>query len=474
MAQTADITTLIRNDRTQPDSAAVAHVVVGAGFLALGAAAAGIALLSMLFPSFIPLGYGIWRPIAMLALLTGFGTVSLVGGCYYVLPRLTATRLWNEPLAWVGLAIISGVTLTGMVIVGIGLGDGMEPFSMPWWLDLPLMVGLSIPPTVALQTLRRRSEIRAFVSVPFVLVGLGSLPLAFAAGNIPGLGSGPSTLGSAFTSAAYPLLLVFLGVGLVHYSLIKQLDRPLPGRQLAQVAFWSLLFSLGWFGIAQLVGGPIPTWLGLIAAVLGLGFPVGMLAASASLTGVIDRGWRGVDDGVDPVVLATVGGIVFGLIVATVAAMGGFRSIATLIALTPFWEGVTYGLVLGVLPLLVAGWSYHSLPRMTGRAVFTPELARRQVRLTLYGAGGLFASLVLAGIVAGHSWAGGSFLGGFSAVGEGWDAAFGPARLFVGIGLAFGIVAVFGNLGLASVIARTITRGPATTQEVLVIGDSDE
>lgn len=471
MADTAtDIRKLIRKDRTHPDSAAQAHVVVGAGFLALGSVVAGVALLSLGFPGFLPLGYGIFRPMTMLALLIGFGTLSVVGGTFYVLPRLTGAPLWNERLAWAGMGLVAVVTLVGMVVVGAGLGDGGEPFALPWWLDLPMLAGLGVGPLVAVQTLRGRSEPRSYVTVPFVITGLSALPLVYAAGNLPGLASPPDALSGVFLSAAYPTLILMVGIGLLHYAVVMQTDRPLAGRQLPQVAYWSLLFGVGWFGVAQLSGGPFPDWLGTLAAVLGLGLPVGLAAATASILATTEGSWGDPDDP-RPSLRSAVAGLLFGLVVAVMAAMGGFRSVAALVALTPFWEGITYGLVLGAIPLVIGSWSFHVLPRLTGRRLFTPELAARQVRLVILATGALVLTLVISGIVTGYSWGGGSFTGAYAAIGEGWTVAAGPGAVFLGLGTAAGLVAAFGNLTLASLIARTITRGSVTPQEVLVIGN---
>lgn len=66
MAETApDIRGLIRRDRAQPDSAAVAHILAATIFLALGALLAALALISLAFPGFLPLGYGLFRAMTM-------------------------------------------------------------------------------------------------------------------------------------------------------------------------------------------------------------------------------------------------------------------------------------------------------------------------------------------------------------------------------------------------------------------------
>lgn len=470
MAETApDIRELIRRDRAQPDSAAMAHVLVGTIFLALGAVLGALALISLAFPSFLPLGYGLLRAMAMLAAVVGFATLVLVGAAYFVLPRLTGARLWGERLAWAGLVLVAATTAAGLIVVGAGFGDGGEPFALPWWVDLPLLAGLAIPAVVALQTLRHRFESRTYVTVHFIVTGLVALPLVYLAGNIPGLDPVPGTVADLFASAAYVMVLVFLGVGLVHYSIVKSGDRPLAGRQLVQVAFWSLLFGAGWFGISQMAGGPVPTWLAAVAAVLGLGFPVGMLAATGSVAATLEGGWgEGGGDGVDPMATAAIAGSGFGLMVAILASIASFRTASVLVAYTTFWEGIVFGLVFGVIPLLAGAVLFQALPPMSGRRLFSAAQARRFIRLTLIGAGSLTALLVIAGVVTGYSWAGGSFTGAFVAVGEGWATASGPGLVFSGLAAAAGLITAWANLSLASLVFRTLTRGKATTQEVLV------
>lgn len=469
---TPDIRELIRRDQARPDSAAVAHVLVATIFLGVGALIFALAMVAMTFPSFIPLGYGLLRAMSMLAIVMGFGTLSVIGGSYYVLPRLTGARLWNEQLAWAGLVVIATVTAAGIIVVGAGFGDGGEPFAMPWWLDLPLLAGLALPPLVAVQTLRHRFEHRTFVTVPFVVTGLLALPLLYLAGNIPGLAAVPSAVSSLFSAAAHLVVLVFMAVGLLHYAIVKETDRPLAGRQLAQVAYWSLLFGVGWLGVVQLAGGPIPSRLSTIAAVLGLGLPVGMAATTASVTATLSGTWDRSEDG-NPVVMAAVAGSVFGLVLAVLASLASFRSTAVHVALTPYWEGIVFGLTMGVLPLLIGSALFQAIPRMSGRRLFSEAQGRRFVTLTLIGAGALTVFLVLAGIVAGYAWAGGAFTGAYVPVGEGWATAFGSARIFLGLGTAGGLVAAWAALTLVSLITSTLTRGKATTQEVLVAREVD-
>lgn len=451
----------------------MAHVVVSTVFLAIGAVAAVLGLASMAFPSFVPLGYGAIRALAMLGLILGFGVLSVVGGAYYVLPRLTAAPLWNERLAWLGLGLTATVVAVGMVVVGAGLGDGGEPFGLPWWLDLPLLAGLGVPAVVALQTVRKRSEPRTYITVHFVVTGLVAVPIMYLAANLVGLTALATGLGHLFLSSALPIAgLILPALGLAHYAVVKK-DRPLAGRQLAWVAFWSLIFGSGWFGVAQLAGGPLPGWLSAVTGAAGLAFPVGMIAAAFSLMATVEGAWRA-DEQSFPTLATAVAGAGLGVVAAATAALAGFRSTATLVGFTPFWEGVNYALLLGVVPLLLASWVYQGLPRMSGRQLLDDSSVRRQVRLTLWGAGGTLLLLVVAGLITGYTWAGAAFTGTFTASGESWTAASGPARVFLGLAVVAGAIAAMGNLIMVGTTFRTLVRGSVTTQEVLVVGGVEE
>jgi len=292
------------------------------------------------------------------------------------------------------------------------------------------------------------------------------LPLTYVVGNVPGLNPIAGVIGDSFSGAAHVTMVLLVALALVDYAVVKETGQPLAGRQLTQIAYWSLLFGAGWYGIAQLLGGPVPVWLGTVGAVLGLGLPVAAVAATANLLATLRKGW-GVDEP-DPVAMMAVAGAGIAVVVSVLASLAGFRSTGNLVALTSYWEGITFGFTLGALPLLIGAATIQALPRMTGRSLISVDGARRTVKRISIGAAGLVGFLVIAGLVTGYSWAGGSFTGAFAAVGEGWAAATGPARIFLGLATVFGVVSVAGTLSLFSLITRTLTQGRVTTQEVLV------
>lgn len=473
--QTPDIRALLGGG-TGGDRVATIHFLVGAAFLVLGGILSLLALLSLRFADLFPVTYGRLEPMANLTLLIGFAVVSLVGGVYYVLPRLTGARLWGSDLAALGLLGISGVVILGLAAIAFGFGSGRQPLAIPWWLNLPLAFLLAVPLVVTVGTVSRRTENRSYVTIWYALGGvswLALLSITYLVGDLP-----VSSLAVAYTDVFYhaglvTMVIVTLGSGLFYYTLVKEPDVSLASRQLALVGFWSLGFASVWWGVAQLTFGPGPTWVSGVVAALGLALPIGALtnAANASLT--LEGSWAELDD--KPGVSAGLYGLYFAVGVGFLAALAGFRSIASVTSLTAFWEAIEYALVAGVGTLLVAGVSFQALPRLVGRQIHSIKRARSFSRLTVVGVVGTLLSLGAAGIISGYSWVAGSNSAAYTDAGEGWAQGAGaaPDALLL-IAILFAFITFAGQLAYASTVFATVTRGPAAEQEVLVSSEADD
>lgn len=468
--RTADIRTLLGGG-SEEDRLAVTHFLIGAMFLVIGGALQVLSLVALRFSYIFPISYGRLEPAANLTMMIGFAAISLIGGVYYILPRLTGTRLAAIRFAGLGLLGMAGLTGLGLLVLFLGLGDGGQPVGLPWWLDIPLAAVLFVPALVTVATIRQRVEQRSFVSLWFALGGVVWLPLLYTAhlvSDLPGASSVTVAYARTFLSSGFvTMFLVTVGSGLVYYTTVKELDVPLASRQLALVGFWSLGFASIWWGAAQLLFGPAPTWVAGVVAALGLAWPIGALANAANVTMSLEGKWS--DAGESPAVLSGLLGLYLTLGVAVVASLAGFRSVAAVTSLTPFWEAIEYVSIAGVGTLLVSSVAFSAMPRMTGRQLETKAKAARFHRLTLAGAVGLLISMGAAGILAGYSWIGGSNSASYIDAGEGWAAGLGSTYdTLVFVALLFGLVLYAGLGGYASIVFGTITRGRSMPQEVLV------
>lgn len=474
--QTADIRALLGGG-SEGERLAVTHFLVGAAFLFVGGALQLLSLVALRFSYLLPVSYGRLEPAANLTLMIGFAAISLVGGVYYVLPRLTGAKLASTRLAGLGLLGMAGLTGLGLLAVLFGFGDGGQPLGLPWWLDIPMAAVLFVPALVAVRTVREREEQRSFVTLWFALGGVVWLPLLYLshlAADLPGASSVTvAYAGNFFTTGFTTMFLVTVGTGLVYYTTVKELDVPLASRQLALVGFWSLGFASVWWGTAQLLFGPTAGWVAGVSAALGLAWPIGAIANAANISMTLEGSWS--ELGEKPSVLSGILGLYLTVAVATVAALAGFRSIGSVTSLTAFWEAVEYVALAGVGTLLVSSVTLAGLPRMVGHQLVNPEKARRFQRLVLGGAVGLLISMGAAGVLTGYSWIAGSNSGNYIDVGEGWAAGLGNTYdTLIFVAILFALLLFAGIAGYVTVLFGTLTRGKAIPQEVLVAREPDE
>ncbi|HEX6947872.1 MAG TPA: cbb3-type cytochrome c oxidase subunit I [Acidimicrobiia bacterium] len=475
MTSTASEIRAILGGGAEEDRVAVAHFVVGALFLVLGSILEIVALAALRFPE-LPISYGRLQPAANLVLVMGFGVISVIGGAYYVLPRLTGTRLFRPALAGLGLLGMSGLVVLGAAAVLAGFGSGRYPFALPWWIDAPMVLVLFAPLLVTLPTIAERQERHSFVTLWAVIGAVTWLPLLYAThfvGHAPFLSSvARAYLDSALLAGLVTMVVMVLGCGLLYYTIVRELDVALANRPLAVVGTWSLAFASIWWGVAQLTFGPGPTWIAGVAAALGLAFPIGALAHAANVTMTMEGSWNRLPE--NPAILAGLVGTFMAVGVGALAALGAYRPVAAVVSLTSFWKGVEYAGIAGVGALLAAGVSFAALPRLAGRDIHDPAMPRRFVRLTVAGSVGVLVTMGAAGVISGYSWIAGVNSNAFVNAGEGWGSGYGGVvDVLVLLALISAVVAFFGHAAYASTILGTIVKGPARAQEVLVSVEVD-
>ncbi len=465
----------IQNDTSPTEQAALAHLLFPSAFLALGALLSALSLLTLRFPDLLagPFSPGRVKGMAAVALVVGWLIPAGSGIIYYLLPRLTGSPLAGAELARVAGPLSSLLALGGIAVVALGLGDGLAPLLLPWWMDLGVLAIATIPLLVTIQTLRNRTEEGVYVSVWFLAAAAVWLPLLYISTNLPGFFSvGRALQETSFLAGFVNAWILAVGVGAAFYVAAKTSGNPLSNRQLAKVAFWSLAFASIWAGPGRLALGATPDWLDTMAAVLGLALPIAMLAAAAGIVTTIDGAWSRL--GEEPALQAIVSALGLATLLSILQSAATFRSAAGTLGFTVFWEGIDYGWTLGVGTLLFAGAIYQALPALAGRRMGDIGFARRGIRLTLIGSVGLVLSTLLAGLMTGFAWNGASFTSGsFGGAFEAWSEGLGPASGLFGLAVLFGTVALAGHIFIALSIVRTITSGRAVEQEVLVMEDSE-
>ncbi len=460
-------TTQSRTSATPPDAAAMSHLLVSTFFLVLGAVLYTSTLLATMFPHVFqgPLSAGRLKPAAMTVIVVGWLVPALAGAVYHVLPRLAGTPLWQEARIGGAAWAHGALALLGAAAVLLGFGNGVQPLGLPWWLDLPVLGLFSLPAIVTIQTVRKRTQADTPVALWFVMAGSVWLPLLYLVANIPGLNAVARSLQEVTFSAGFSnLWVVAIGTGVAYFTVSTLTDEPFANRQMARVGFWSLAVAAAWAGPAQLSFGPTPAWLAEIASVLTLALPVAALANAMAIS------LAALDSLAEPPVFlrATLWALAIVVFGSAITSAASFGSASALVGFTAFWDGLEFMTLFGAGSLFVAGWAYRAIPEMT--ALVSEEKCRRHINFTVSGALVTGALLMVAGVLQGFQWAGGSFAGAFVDAGADWSWA-GRGLMFVAVITALVTLAGLAMFGLN--ILAAVTSGDAGLRAILMPQGAD-
>ncbi len=458
------------------DSAGRVAILLAGIFLLLAVGLQVLATLKLAYPDFLSnnsfLSYGRLQPMADATALFGWLTFSNLAIIYYLLPRLTGARLWNEPVAVVATFTTAAVTVLAVVGIGLGYTDGRPLADVHYIADAVLLITYLVPLVVTAQTIRHRTETSTYVSLYYVLAGLVWLIGATIVGNIPGEAVVGGLVQSEFyTSTIYTMWAVGIGIGGAYYIVPKTTGNPLYSRSMAMVGFWSLVITSLWAGLASQIYGPVGDWAESIGAVFALGMIIPAVAVLANLVGTMSGKWDMLRTHAD-VRFAIVGSLA-AVFVALVAGTQGFRSVSAVIGLTTFVSGTQLASVWGVGTLFACAFGYHAIPRTAGRLTFSPPLARTQLRLLLTGVVLASGALWAAGLASGYTWVSAAYSGTSAIAGDGFSATADAVGGLYSLGLLGMLVMAAAALLYAYNVWRTFTSGQTTTRELLVFADEE-
>jgi len=380
-------------------------------------------VVGMRWPALVPdhpvFSFGRVVSVHALMLLYGFAVNLLFAISYFVVQRTAQLRLANGFYSALSLWGLQVVVLLGVVAGLLGLAGGGPAPTLPWMLDLLLVLVWLVWILQLFATLGQRSRAPVYIALWFFIsfgVVLAAVQLLTSAA-LPVSLTGFSAY-SLFGGAADALLqqwqwhtvtvalLIGAYTGAYYYVLPRQLGRPLYSQALAIASFWVLLLSSVWIGGSSPHWSALPDWVGSI----GSGFTAVLVFAvlGAPLNGYRTLNGRTRIAARDPVIAFLVVAMLMLLVFAIIGGLFALRTFSAW-ALDMGWSGIRiHSLGLGWTAMVAFASIYHLLPRVWGAQTSRPGWVRIHLWLAVCGSG-----LYLAG-----QWLGG--LGQARALGD-WD-----------------------------------------------------
>ncbi|MBT8339600.1 MAG: cbb3-type cytochrome c oxidase subunit I, partial [Desulfatitalea sp.] len=328
---------------------------------------------------------------------------------FYYIPRLLGAPLYSERLG-VFTAAAWNLFLAALVItLALGMTQGREYAEMIWPIDVAVVVAFFLVFFNFIMTVRQRTESVLYVSVWYVLAACILTACTYALGNVIWRPDGGALTGMPdaillwfYGHNVFGLLLTPLSAGVAYYVIPRATRNPLYSHTLSLLGFWSLIVVYTHIGTHHLLQVPVPTWLKVVAIVDSVAMVIPVMAFLINIwyTAKGKLGEIHADIGAKFVFTGTI-------MYFFVSIQGSFMALPDVQRVTHFNNWVVAHAHIGVLGfagMIALGGLYYTIPKLTGRPLFSRFLADFQYWMVLIGMVGFTIVLTIAGLIQGNAW----------------------------------------------------------------------
>ena len=390
-------------------------------FGVLGIIAAFKFIIPDLFYGFNWLSWPRIRPAHVQGMIFGWLLPIYQAMFYYIVPRLTGTKLYSEKL---GIATTL-VWSAGILIATIALLNPTDSLNLYWmtkgkeYEEYPLiangflLVGWVMLMWNMLGTFAKRKYTQLYVSLWYIMGCLMWTAFVYVIGNWPsqvlpqGWGAGFKGLNDANINWFYGHSVVGLiatpgGLGIAYYILPKVANSPIYSHKLSLVGFWTLGAIYIWNGAHHMIYGPIPYWLQTVATIFSFLLFIPVIALVTNFFGTIRGEWHQLRTNVP--LKFIIAGTVFYLLVST---QGSFQALRALNAVTHFTDwviGHAHMALFGTFTLYAFAACYYVIPRIYKKPLYSEGMADWHFWLSFIGFILFSTALWIGGYYQGLLW----------------------------------------------------------------------
>ena len=372
-----------------------------------------ILAIKMFYPTFLVnaawLTFGRIRPAHVNGVLFGFVSSGLIGGMFYIVPRLCANPLKRPdvakylPFAW-NFAIIAGI-----IMILSGNTQAREYAELPWVIDVLVMATLLVMGYVVMGTIFERKEHRLYVSLWFFAGIMVWFPIVYFTGNVmwnPPTGALHGVIDAIFNwyygHNVLGLWFTPFGIGIWYYAFPKITGKSLYSNTLSLISFFSIAFFYTGVGGHHLLQAPIPEWLKTIAVMTTglMMFSVITFAVNIGMT--VRQAWHHVIYDVPLRFMAF--GFLNYIFVSMQGTLQGLRTTNAYLHFSQWPVGHAHMALLGAFGFTSVGLIYWLVPKITGNRLYSRSLMNWSWWVAFTGYFFFMFAMTVAGLVANAQW----------------------------------------------------------------------
>lgn len=356
------------------------------------------------------LTFGRLRPLHVNGVIFGAFSTLFIGLCYYIVPRLTGQRIYQE---WIGHWLVwiwNLGLLLGMYLLVTGHVQALEAGEFPLIIDVTVFAVILIATWQFLVTIMKRLEPQLYVSLWYLIAAfvwtvlnmiLGSFILPY---NISGINS--AAFHGLFIHYIVGLWITPAGYVLIYYYLPASVKNPIYSHKLSLVGFWSLALFYPFVGIHHYLYSPIADWAETLAIITSMLLIIPVWTVLQNFFGTMIGRWQSFSQNL------TAKFLILGSLMYLAGCFQGsteaLRSIQQPTHFTDFVISHSHLTVFGTFVVWAIAGTIYTLPRILERPLWSFKMGNWSFWLITFGITLMGLDLTMLGLQQGYMWMAGT------------------------------------------------------------------
>ncbi len=314
------------------------------------------------------LSFGRLRPVHTNAVFWGWASLAMLGLGYYVVPRVSNTKLASIRSGWYALWLINAAVVLGSICLMAGINNGGGEYREYIWPVMALFAaGIILTLFNFLQTIGRRTTREIYISNWYIVASIIFAIVISVVAYLPNWqnGLGETIIQGYYMHQGVGMWFMLFTLGIVYYFLPQQLNKPIYSYSLGILAFWTQILFYTLIGTHHFVFSAIPWWLQTVAIVGSAGMAIPVIAGTTNFIMTFKGAWYKIKDSYTlPFFLV---GIIFYFTGSMQGTAEAFRSTNLIWHFTDFTVAHSHLTMYGIICFFVWAGIYAIIPRLTGK-----------------------------------------------------------------------------------------------------------
>lgn len=314
------------------------------------------------------LSFGRLRPVHTNSVFWGWASLGMLGLAYYIVPKVSNTKLANIKMGWYALFLINAAVILGTICLMSGINNGGGEYrEYIWPVMLLFAVALILTLINFIQTVAKRTTKEIYISNWYIIASIIFTIVISIVAYLPFWqnGLGETIVQGYYMHQGVGMWFMLFTLGIVYYFLPQQLNKPIYSYSLGILAFWTQILFYTLIGTHHFVFSSIPWWLQTVAIVGSAGMAIPVVAGTTNFLLTFKGVWYKIKDSYTlPFFLV---GIVFYFTGSMQGTAEAFRSTNLLWHFTDFTVAHSHLTMYGIICFFLWACIYAIVPRLTGR-----------------------------------------------------------------------------------------------------------